>query len=438
MTKHLSDLEREDIFKYLNEDRNLNQIAKLLGRDRKTIVLEIKRNRSEVHRARYGRRKIFCQKAWDKSCKKKQVCSKCIQPNRYCSFCQKCINECKEFKVASCQRITSSPFCCNACPEEKSCLIAHYVYSPSKAQNKYEKRLVESREGTSLSEKQLKDIEEIVQAGLEKGQSLYHITESNKDKLPCSVRTIYLLKDNKQINISNLDMPRTVQRKLRKAKKPNHKVDTNCLEGRRYKDFLKFRENNPEINHVQMDTVEGVEEDAKCLLSLSFPHLQLVLCFLLERQTAYEVTKCFHWLYEQLGEEDFKKLFPLILTDRGSEFSDPTKLEALGTKVFYCEASSAHQKGHIENQNGMLRRIVPKKYHIDGLDFEDSFLINSHLASYRKVSLNNKTPYDLLSFTYGEKVCKALMLEKIPANDVVLKLPLAAGQNKEKTVQQIN
>ena len=181
-----------------------------------------------------------------------------------------------------------------------------------------------------------------------------------------------------------------------------------------------------------MDTVEGVQEDVKCFLSLSFPHLQLSLFFLLERQTAYHVKSFFYWLYKEIGEENFKKLFPLALTDRGSEFTDPESIEHLGTKIFYCDAMASHQKGHVENQNGLFRRIVPKKHHIDGLEFEDSFLINSHLASYIKKSLNQKTPYELLSLLYGEELCRALRLKHIPANEVLLKPQLLQGKLKRK------
>lgn len=50
MAKHMNVLERELISKYLNEQINLNEIARRLGRDRKSIVLEIKRNRYLIHK----------------------------------------------------------------------------------------------------------------------------------------------------------------------------------------------------------------------------------------------------------------------------------------------------------------------------------------------------------------------------------------------------
>ena len=58
------------------------------------------------------------------------------------------------------------------------------------------------------------------------------------------------------------------------------------------------------------------------------------------------VTEWFEWIYNVVGKEDFKTLFPLLLTDNGSEFSNPTKIERIQggdrlTNVFYCYPYSA-------------------------------------------------------------------------------------------------
>lgn len=50
--------------------------------------------------------------------------------------------------------------------------------------------------------------------------------------------------------------------------------------------------------------------------------------FLRERNTAASVMEIFKKLRGQLGEKRFQALFQVILTDRGSEFTDPTRIEA--------------------------------------------------------------------------------------------------------------
>jgi IS30 family transposase len=144
---------------------------------------------------------------------------------------------------------------------------------------------------------------------------------------------------------------------------------------------------------IQMDVVEGLKDDLKCFLSLSWPHLQLSLYFLMNRQTARCVEETMTYLYRRLGTQLFEMLFPLILTDNGSEFSNPTALENLDTRVFHCDPGASHQKGNVESQNGLFRRIVPKGYSMENLSFKDSFLINAHLNSYVRLSVNNKTAF---------------------------------------------
>ena len=65
-----------------------------------------------------------------------------------------------------------------------------------------------------------------------------------------------------------------------------------------------------------------------------------------------------------LGAKTFNKLFPVILTDNGSEFSNPKEIEyrdavpSLRTKVFYCDPSSPYQKGACEVNHELIRRIT--------------------------------------------------------------------------------
>ena len=52
-----------------------------------------------------------------------------------------------------------------------------------------------------------------------------------------------------------------------------------------------------------------------------------MLAFLRDANTSKSVTDIFESLHQTLGHELFKKLFPVILTDNGSEFSNPKAIE---------------------------------------------------------------------------------------------------------------
>jgi IS30 family transposase len=67
------------------------------------------------------------------------------------------------------------------------------------------------------------------------------------------------------------------------------------------------------------------------------------------------------------GSISFKRLIPVILTDNGSEFSNPKAIEygaeiftGHRTNVFYCDAGNPYQKGAIEVNHELIRRILPK------------------------------------------------------------------------------
>ncbi len=92
-----------------------------------------------------------------------------------------------------------------------------------------------------------------------------------------------------------------------------------------------------------MDTVEGKQSDSKCILTLFWRNSNFILIFLLENQTADEVTKVFEYLQQTLLEDDYKKLFQVILTNNGHEFFDVTNIEChhktgeVLSKIFYCD-----------------------------------------------------------------------------------------------------
>jgi len=132
-----------------------------------------------------------------------------------------------------------------------------------------------------------------------------------------------------------------------------------------------------------------------------------------------------------LGPELFEKLFPVILTDNGSEFSNPRALEYRETaprgysyhrtNVFYCDAGSPYQKGAIEVNHELIRRILPKGTCFDHLTQKDIFLMMNHINSYKRKKLNNRSPYETFSFYHGEDVLERLACRQVAAKDIMLK-----------------
>ena len=169
-----------------------------------------------------------------------------------------------------------------------------------------------------------------------------------------------------------------------------YKVDKRCLEGRRYEDYLRFIDENKDIATVQMDTVEGTK-GGKVLLTIHFVDTSFMLMFIRDANDSKSVTNCFEAIYDAIGKEHFMKLFPVILTDNGSEFSNPDKIEKVYggeklTNVFYCHPYAAYQKPEVENNHELIRRVIPKGKSMDTFNQQDINLLMSHVNSYVKKS----------------------------------------------------
>ena len=175
---------------------------------------------------------------------------------------------------------------------------------------------------------------------------------------------------------------------------------------------------------VQMDSVKGTVS-GKVLLTLHFVESGFMVAYLRNTNTAKSVRKIFEDLYETLGQDDFISLFPVILTDNGSEFSDPTRIEfdkygERRTYIFYCDRNRSDQKGSIEVNHEFIRRISPKGVPFDNRTQEDIFLMMSHINSYRRKRLNNLSPYTVFSMLYGSDIAAKLGITEIPAEEVIL------------------
>ena len=175
-----------------------------------------------------------------------------------------------------------------------------------------------------------------------------------------------------------------------------------------------------------MDSVIG-RVGGKCLLTIHFVETSFMLAFLRDANTSASVIRIINLLDKVLGPKMFSRLFPVILTDNGSEFSNPKEIEhrdtvpCKRTNVFYCDPSAPYQKGACEVNHELIRRILPKGSSFDDLTQEDISLMMDHINSYKRKKLNNRSPYEAFSFYYGEDVLKKLGCSPVAAENIILK-----------------
>ena len=102
------------------------------------------------------------------------------------------------------------------------------------------------------------------------------------------------------------------RKKLKKRKEPVN------YEGRKYTDYLAFVKENPTIPTTEMDTVYNRSE-GPFIQTFSFQNTGLMIGFLHSEKTSASMVSSLDHLQELL-DDNYGKLFSLLLTDHGTEF----------------------------------------------------------------------------------------------------------------------
>jgi IS30 family transposase len=418
---HLTDAERLQIEILLKQRCPLNRIAQQVGKSKSTISREIQKRarESEKFASHYPHNR--CAKRRD--CQRVQLCQDKPNCTRRCSLCNRCNKICPMFEEEVCLKLFEPPYVCNGCSDESRCVLKKRYYLHKQAHEAYREMLVESRQGANITEDELLELDRFVSPLIKKGQSVSHIFANNPDKFNLSEKSVYRYVAGGLLQADNLDMPRVVRFKPRKSKPIEHKIDSGCRIGRNYLDYGKFIEESG-VQAVEMDTVKG-GTSGKVLLTLMFKSCDFMLAFLRDRNTSQTVIDRFNWLYELLGKDVFKTLFPVILTDNGSEFSNPKALEFdvdgnRRTSLFYCDPHASWQKPNVELNHEFIRKILPKGSSMNNLTQRDVDLMMSHINSYSREKLCDKSPLEMFNFLYGEGLAEKLGQTKIPANEIML------------------
>ena len=417
--KHLTLDERYTIQHMLGERASFASIARKLGRDRSTISKEIRSHLTFKKTGCLGRPFNDCANRFQ--CGKffcKVGCERC-NPK-----CAKCISNCDVYEKEICPKHISHPYVCNGCVKRTHCTLEKRIYSARYAENEYRLTLREVRQGVTITESEALLLDELISPLIRKGQSIHHICAGNRGSIMYSEKTLYNYLDAGLFSACNIDLPRKVKFRPRKSSHDSVKIDKGCRIGRTYEDFKEYMAKHPDAAVVQMDSVIG-SNGGKCLLTIHFVKAEFMLAFLRERNTAASVKDVYDRLYDLLGSEKFMELFPVILTDNGAEFSDPTAIEVdcdgvFRTQIFYCDPSSPYQKGAIENNHEFIRRILPKGNSFNELTQEKVDLMMDHINSYKRENLAWRTPYEVFEFFYGRDTLDKLGAHFISPNDVTL------------------
>jgi len=305
----------------------------------------------------------------------KHKCPMPLECSNYakCKFHRHCLVSCPSYLKFSCTRRDRSPGACNGCGSYSQCRFNKYYYDANTAHDEYRKELVDSREGVNLAVSQAKEIAAVIGPLLKKGHSPYQIIQDNPD-LGISEKTLYNYISQQVFSVAgiyDIDLRRKVSRKPSKKLAKTYKKRENraFLKGMEYKDFLAYKDEHPDAH--------------------------------------------------------------ILLTDRGTEFSDADGLEIRDDstrrcRVFYCDPMQSGQKGSLENYHELLRYICPKETDLRTIGLTGQNKLNlalSHINSSSVESLAGKSPIEYTKFMYPElwERLHSFGICEIPRNDIILK-----------------
>ena len=416
--------ERKDIEILLKEGKSFKEIGRTLGKDCTTISKEVRYRLIERKSGAWGQAYNACILRF--GCKKSLMCNNHDCARTKCKFCSMCNSFCNSFTEDKCKKLDKPPYVCNGCNQLKKCTLRKKFYIAKNSQEEYEYVRSEARTGIAITEGELNHLDQLLTPLLKNGQSIHHICINNSDSIMYSEKTLYNYIDSGLITARNIDLPRKVKYRPRKTGGLIHKVDKKCRIGRTYDDFKSYMEDNNYPLVVQMDSVIG-RPGGKVLLTLHFVKAEFMLAFLRNANDSQSVIDVFDEFNERLGVDLFKWLFPVLLGDNGSEFSNPDAIECdyttgeLRTKVFYCDPLAPFQKGSAEKNHEEIRRVLPKGTSFDNLSQKDIDLMMDNINSYSRPTLNDRTPYEMFQFLFGEEAIKKLGSTLIPPKDICLK-----------------
>ncbi|EFE91390.1 hypothetical protein GCWU000341_01805, partial [Oribacterium sp. oral taxon 078 str. F0262] len=100
-----------------------------------------------------------------------------------------------------------------------------------------------------------------------------------------------------------------------------------------------------------------------------------------------------------------------------AKFITPFDNAGFRNPIFFCEAPHGSAFLQAETDNLFLKWFVVRLWHdkilhlllyfISHLCYNFSLSLQSHINSYRRKTLGNKSPYEMFAFQYGEDILKS-------------------------------
>lgn len=141
------------------------------------------------------------------------------------------------------------------------------------------------------------------------------------------------------------------------------------------------------FGHWEMDSVESCQGVSNTLLVMTERMTRKEIIVPLPDKTSASVVKALNALERKCGAL-FSRIFVTITCDNGSEFADAEGIEkkhrgkGKRTDVYYCHPYRPSERGSNENQNGLIRRHIPKGTDLSTIPLEEVKRVETWLNNY--------------------------------------------------------
>ena len=168
-----------------------------------------------------------------------------------------------------------------------------------------------------------------------------------------------------------------------------------------------------EFGHWEGDTVVGKRKKGETLLVFTERLTRAEIIMKCMDKSSGSVVRLINRLERRFGVLAFREIFKSITFDNGTEFSDVSGIEyspytgKKRTTVYYCHPYCSSERGSNENQNGFIRRFIPKGTCISTYSKDYVRYVQTFINHYPRKLLNGENSAKRL-----KKELQNLSLEK--------------------------
>ena len=238
-------------------------------------------------------------------------------------------------------------------------------------------------------------VEDMVLKGYSPGAILLHIKENGlkfRTKV-CRVTLYSYIEKGVFLKISNKNLLRKGNRKKKSNEKEAKKLPNvgHSIEKRSRE--INARES---FGHWEGDTVIGINKKGETVLTFTERLTRMEVIMKSPDKTSASTVRMLNRLERRIGSVNFRKIFKSITFDNGTEFSDTNGIEyspytkKKRTTVYYCHPYCSSERGSNENQNGFIRRFIPKGVPISS--FSNSYIeyVQNFINDYPRAIFNGE------------------------------------------------